>query len=136
MSKTFPKITLRMAKSVIILLFLFLKLLSAKDISNNYILPPNECAYTQKNSENEELALSCYLDSNNFNLSIISNEHITSFTIICDLNSLFNFTQDKTFIKINKLKEISLINCKFNSWTSHILHGLNELKNLTINTRK
>ncbi|XP_017772235.1 PREDICTED: toll-like receptor 6 [Nicrophorus vespilloides] len=88
----------------------------------------------------DEVALTCKLRTINSefdttNFSVIPSEHTTSLRIECsDVIMSRSSLDDRSFVHLNKLRELELEHCKLGRWPAHTLLGLRDLRNLTIKT--
>ncbi|KAF4525710.1 hypothetical protein B566_EDAN011502 [Ephemera danica] len=125
----------------VVLLTLTLCLAGAKDSNGLKYEAPDDCQWTVRHVHgNDEVALSCRvrsinseIDSTNF--SVIPAEHTTSLSVECnpELNSRSSLP-DRSFAHLSRLREFALLHCKLPKLASGSLHGLHELRNLTVQT--
>lgn len=105
---------------------------------------PDDCQWWIRDSagsgNQDEVALTCRLRTINSeldttNFSVIPSEHTTSLRIECsDYVKSRSSLDDRSFVHLNKLRELELENCKLGRWPAGTLMGLRDLRNLTVQT--
>lgn len=106
---------------------------------------PDDCQWwvrdpTVTGSGQDEVSLTCKLRTINSefdttNFSVIPSEHTTSLRIECsDVIMSRSSLDDRSFVHLNKLRELELEHCKLGRWPAGTLMGLRDLRNLTVRT--
>lgn len=105
---------------------------------------PDDCQWWVKepvsSGGQDEVSLTCNLRTINSefdttNFSVIPSEHTTSLRIECNEVIMSRSSlDDKSFIHLNKLRELELEHCKLGRWPAGTLMGLRDLRNLTVRT--
>uniref|UniRef100_A0A1B0DPS3 Uncharacterized protein n=1 Tax=Phlebotomus papatasi TaxID=29031 RepID=A0A1B0DPS3_PHLPP len=102
---------------------------------------PDDCRYAL--TGNQDVALFCILRTVNSeydttNFSVISSalsEHTVSLSILCNDQIMARSSLEaKSFVHLNRLRELSLEYCKFAKFNHEMLYGLSDLRNLTLRT--
>ncbi|GIY24739.1 toll-like receptor Tollo [Caerostris extrusa] len=125
-----------------IILFLTLLVHSKHGYAMNYAAP-TDCQWTTlKNHQIEpSVLLTCHvsgvgtqMDSTNF--SLIQSLHTVGLTIICDDRYVEGRLTNSSLAHLNHLQSLKFERCSFSELADDALHGLVELKNLTVHTGK
>lgn len=101
---------------------------------------PDDCQ-TIVNPLNQEVKLICNLRTVNSefettNFSVIPSEHTVSLTIVCDNEIMARSTfRPNSFVHLTRLRELVIVNCKVDRFAQDILFGLNQLQNLTVQSK-
>lgn len=101
---------------------------------------PDDCQ-TIVNPLNQEVKLVCNLRTVNSefettNFSVIPSEHTVSLTIVCDNEIMARSTfRPNSFVHLTRLRELVIVNCKVDKFAQEILFGLNQLQNLTVQSK-
>ncbi|GAB0100572.1 Toll-like receptor 6 [Sergentomyia squamirostris] len=102
---------------------------------------PDDCRYSL--TGNQDVSLFCILRTVNSeydttNFSVISNslsEHTVSLAILCNDQIMAQSSlEPKSFVHLNRLRELSLEYCKIAKFNREMMYGLPDLRNLTLRT--
>lgn len=103
---------------------------------------PEDCQWWLREPQSsDEVALICKLRTINSeidttNFSVIPSEYTTSLHIECSDTILAKSSLDERgFIHLTRLRELTLLNCKLGKWSAGALEGLRDLRNFTLKTR-
>ncbi|XP_059622241.1 toll-like receptor 6 [Phlebotomus argentipes] len=134
-----------MSKSILVAIVIFQLVASQQTPDSDHHMTrydaPDDCRYALTGTQ--DVSLFCILrtvnseyDTTNFSvISSVLSEHTISLSILCNDQIMARSSlESKSFVHLNRLRELSLEYCKFAKFNREMLFGLSDLRNLTLRT--
>ena len=98
---------------------------------------PGDCTWNHIPQTSFDVSLKCHLrqiSPTGLNFSLIQSEHTISLTVICDETALDSRLENGSLSHLRFLKSLDIEHCKLRHLSGAALHGLQQLRNLTVRT--